>query len=42
MEILRNNNEAVSDEFPIKNNGTELFAFDEKISQWKEKNNIEP
>ena len=42
MEILRNNNESVSDEFPIKNNGTELFfAFDEKISQWKEKNNIE-
>lgn len=27
MEILRNNNESVSDEFPIKNNGTELFLL---------------
>lgn len=42
MEILRENNETVNDEFPIKISETGLvFVFDEKIAQWKEKNNIE-
>ncbi len=42
MDILRKNNELVGDDFPIKNDGNKLyFIYDEKISQWKEKNNIE-
>lgn len=44
ISILKQNNEKIVDEFPIKidANNYYYFTYDEELRKWKEKNNIDP